>query len=121
MPQECYRWAILAEQTFEGRRENLTQASKMSRTHAALVEALNRHRGKGQQKVTVEHVHAHAGGQAVVGNVEAGGGAKTKLEEQYCAKKLAHAPEPCGAKTRTRTLCQSPSMKKQSMPDAQWD
>ena len=28
---------------------------------AALVEALNRHRGKGQQKVTVEHVHVHAG------------------------------------------------------------
>jgi hypothetical protein len=33
--------------------------------------ALNRHRGKGgQQKVTVEHVHVHAGGQAVVGVVE---------------------------------------------------
>jgi hypothetical protein len=35
-------------------------------------EALNRHRGKGQQKVTVEHVHVHAGGQAVVGMVEWG-------------------------------------------------
>ena len=27
-----------------------------------LVDALNRHRGKGQQRVTVEHVHVHAGG-----------------------------------------------------------
>jgi hypothetical protein len=36
-----------------------------------LIEALNRHRGKGQQKVTVEHVHVHAGGQAVVGMVDA--------------------------------------------------
>jgi hypothetical protein len=27
---------------------------------------LNRHRGKGQQKVTVEHVHVHNGGQAYV-------------------------------------------------------
>ena len=35
--------------------------------------ALNRHRGKGQQKVTVEHVHVHAGGQAVVGIVETPG------------------------------------------------
>jgi len=34
------------------------------------LEALNKHRGKGQQKVTVEHVHVHEGGQAVVGNVE---------------------------------------------------
>ena len=45
-------------------------APKLSRTHATLLEALNRHRGKGQQKVTVEHVHAHNGGQAIVGNVE---------------------------------------------------
>jgi hypothetical protein len=28
-----------------------------------LLDALNRHRGKGQQKVTVEHVHVHSGGQ----------------------------------------------------------
>jgi hypothetical protein len=30
-----------------------TQANKLSRTSAGLIEALNRHRGKGQQKVTV--------------------------------------------------------------------
>lgn len=70
---ECLRRAMHREQTFEGRKENLNQANKLSRTYAALVEALNRHRGKGQQKVTVEHVHVHAGGQAIVGNVEAGG------------------------------------------------
>ncbi len=90
---ECYRRAMIGEQTFEGRRENLNQANKLSRTHATLVEALNRHRGKGQQKVTVEHVHVHAGGQAVVGNVEAGGGAKAKSEGQSHAQ-IAHAPEP---------------------------
>jgi hypothetical protein len=44
----------------------LNQANKLSRTYAVLLDALNRHRGKGQQKVTVEHVHVHAGGQAVV-------------------------------------------------------
>jgi hypothetical protein len=67
---ECYRRAMIAEQTLEGRRENLNQANKLARTYATLIEALNRHRGKGQQKVTVEHVHVHAGGQAVVGVVE---------------------------------------------------
>ena len=92
---ECYRRAMIGEQTFEGRRENLAQANKLSRTYAALVEALNRHRGKGQQKVTVEHVHVHAGGQAVVGVVGTpGGGERTKSEEQPHAKQIAHAHEP---------------------------
>jgi hypothetical protein len=86
---ECYRRAMIAEQTFEGRRENLSQANKLSRTHATLLEALNRHRGKGQQKVTVEHVHVHDGGQAIVGNVE-GGGMRTKSENQPHA--LGYAP-----------------------------
>ena len=59
---ECYRRAMIGEQTFEGRRENLNQANKLSRTWAMLLDALNKHRGKGHQKVTVEHVHVHAGG-----------------------------------------------------------
>ena len=50
---------MLSEQTFEGRHEKLNQANKLSRTYAMLLESLNRHRGKGQQKVTVEHVHVH--------------------------------------------------------------
>jgi len=96
---ECYRRAMIGEQTFEGRRENLAQANKLSRTYAALLEALNHHRGKGQQKVTVEHVHVHAGGQAVVGMVAAppgqpGGGDRSNFEEQPHAKQIAHASEP---------------------------
>ena len=92
---ECYRRAMIGEQSFEGRRENLAQANKLSRTFATLLEALNRHRGKGQQKVTVEHVHVHSGGQAVVGVVEpTGGGDRTKSEDQPHAKQLADAPQP---------------------------
>ena len=88
---ECYRRAMLGEQTFEGHRENLSQANKLSRTYTVLLDALNRHRGKGQQKVTVEHVHVHAGGQAVVGMVETpGGGARKISEDQPHA--LTHAP-----------------------------
>ncbi len=66
---------MLKDQPFEGYRENLNQANKRSRTYALLLDALNRHRGKGQQKVTVEHVHVHSGGQAVVGVVESSPGA----------------------------------------------
>ena len=32
------------------------------RSNPTKLDALNRHRGKGQQKVTVEHVHVHQGG-----------------------------------------------------------
>ena len=92
---ECYRRAMIEDQTFEGRRENLNQANKLSRTCATLLDALNRHRGKGQQKVTVEHVHVQAGGQAVVGTVEtAEGGGQRKWEDQPHAKQIAHAPQP---------------------------
>src|SRR4030088_2196406 len=80
---ECYRRAMIGEQMFEGRRENISQANKLSRTYAKLLESLNRHRGKGAQKVTVEHVHVHEGGQAIVGNVGSrGGGFTPKSEEQ---------------------------------------
>jgi hypothetical protein len=71
--------------------ENLSQANKLSWTYATLVDALNHHRGKGQQKVTVEHVHVHSGGQAVVGMVEtSGGGLQPKSEEQ--AHAITYAP-----------------------------
>ncbi|MCK1477558.1 hypothetical protein IVB27_22805 [Bradyrhizobium sp. 197] len=102
---ECYRRAMIGEQTFEGRRENLTQASKLSRTYAALLEALNRHRGKGQQKVTVEHVHVHAGGQAVVGMLEPSGGrGETKTEDQPHALGYAPREEMRGANASGQAL-----------------
>jgi hypothetical protein len=92
----CYRRAMLPQQSSEGRSENLNQANKLCRTYVVLLDALNRHRGKGQQKVTVEHVHVHSGGQAVVGMVGApgGGGGSPKLEEQPPAKQIAYAPQP---------------------------
>src|SRR5207244_13072130 len=75
---ECYRRAMLAEQTFEGRRENLNQANKLSRTYTVLLDALNRHRGKGQQKVTVGNVHVQTGGQAAVGPGDLPGGGERR-------------------------------------------
>jgi hypothetical protein len=58
------------------RATNLGHANKCARTFAALVETLNRHRGKiTTQRVVVENVNVAAGGQAVVGAV-AGVGSK---------------------------------------------
>jgi hypothetical protein len=117
---ECYRRAMIAGQTFEGRRENLTQANKLSRTYATLLDALNRHRGKGQQKVTVEHVHVHAGGQAVVGMVAAqGGGDRSTPGDQTHAKQIAYAPQPTMRSADTeRQPVPVTSDAKWSVPDA---
>jgi hypothetical protein len=91
----CLRRAQASGQTFEGRDMNLRHATKLTRTYAVQVEALGRYRGKGQQRVTVEHVHVHPGGQAIVGAVTTGGrGAVSKMEERAHGQPLAHAPEP---------------------------
>jgi hypothetical protein len=102
---ECFRRAMLPEQTFEGRKESLNQANKLSRTYTMLLEALNRHRGKGQQKVTVEHVHVHAGGQAIVGAVEqSGAGTQVSGQEPVDARQITHAPQsPLWSKDEERT------------------
>ena len=54
---------------------NANIATKLSRTFLAQIEALQKLRGKSGQKVTVEHVTVNAGGQAIVGTVDHGGGA----------------------------------------------
>lgn len=60
--------------------ENLPQVqahytgyNKLARTFAAQVEALRKYRTGGEQKVTVQHVNVSDGGQAIVGDVKAGG------------------------------------------------
>jgi hypothetical protein len=50
---ECYRRAMISEQTFEGRRENLNQANKLSRTFAVLTEALGRHPATSAVRIAV--------------------------------------------------------------------
>ncbi len=52
----------------------VNQITKLTRTFIAQMDTLNKHRGKGQQKMTVEHIHVNEGGQAVIGTVEKGEG-----------------------------------------------
>ncbi|HKI15316.1 MAG TPA: hypothetical protein VKA12_10000 [Roseiarcus sp.] len=70
-----------------------TAFNKLARTFAAQVSALKDYRSKGEQKMTVQHVHVAEGGQAIVGNVSApaaGGGVHEKVGVQPHA--LAYAP-----------------------------
>jgi hypothetical protein len=59
---------------------NLT--NKFMRTYTMQVEALARKRRKGEQNIRVEHVHVHAGGQAIVGNVSHRGGRGHRKNDQ---------------------------------------
>lgn len=96
---ECLRRAAIANQTFEGRDMALKHAQKLMTLYTKQLETLNKHRGKGQQKVTVEHVNVQAGGQAIVGTVEAGkpgrqrGDAEPALEHQREVPVAEEAPK----------------------------
>lgn len=72
---ESLRRAGVKDQTADGVERNINRATKLMRTFVAQMEALTRYRGKGQQKVTVEHVHVNQGGQAIVGAVTHAAGA----------------------------------------------
>ncbi|MBK8008618.1 MAG: hypothetical protein IPK23_09380 [Rhizobiales bacterium] len=94
---ECYRRAMIGEQTFEDGAESRPSQQALAHLRCAARSPQPPSR-QGQQKVTVEHVHVHAGGQAVVGMVaspgQPGGGDASKFEEQPHAKQIAHAPQP---------------------------
>lgn len=83
---ECFRRAMVPEQTIEGRENNLRYGNKCAVTFSAMLDALSRYRGNvSEQKMTVEHVHVHSGGQAIVGNVsnKEGGGKAINLEQAH--------------------------------------
>jgi hypothetical protein len=72
--------ALVKDQPIDIVDRNVNRATRLLRTFVAQVEALNRLRGTGEQKVVVKHVHVYEGGQAIVGTVtqnkqaEGGGG-----------------------------------------------
>lgn len=82
-------------------------ACKLLRAFAAQTEALGKLRRGGEQVVKVEHVHVHAGGQAVVGAVTGVGGLK-KSDGQ--AQALISASDPSSPALR------SPDAQRQPLP-----
>ena len=57
----------------EARSEELRNATRAARAVSELLEAFDRHRGRGKQSVTVGQVTVETGGQAIVGNVNSEG------------------------------------------------
>lgn len=77
----CMERAFHKDQTFVAKEMYANLAIKFQRTFVAQIEALQKLRGKGGQKVTVEHVHVHEGGQAIVGNINHATGGEGKNEK----------------------------------------
>jgi hypothetical protein len=76
------------------RQQHLSAANKSARTFAALVETLNRHRGKVvTQRVVVENVNVQAGGQAVVGAVAGVGSSKIGAVQSHGQNEIRPAQD----------------------------
>jgi hypothetical protein len=77
------RRATLDNQTFDGIEANVHRASRLMRIFNEQLEAMQKLKGKAsQQKVTVEHVHVHEGGQAIVGAVQTEVAPRAELKDQ---------------------------------------
>jgi hypothetical protein len=81
---------LKGSETIPQQDSNGNLAVKLLRTYAMQMEALQRYRGKGEQKMTVEHVHVYQGGQAIVGAVHRGAGGRTQTGEQPHAPAITH-------------------------------
>jgi hypothetical protein len=72
-------------QSSEGIDLNINRATKLMRLYNETLEALNRYRRKGEQKVTVQHVNINDGGKAVItGSMPGGGGHDKKQGSTSC-------------------------------------
>ena len=92
---ECLRRSMIQEQKFKGRDNNLRHAAKLLSIFAKQLETLNRNRGKGQQKMTIEHVNVEYLGQATVGHIEVNAKPpreRAKQSPPEPAKALEHNP-----------------------------
>jgi len=70
MAMECVAQANNETTRHEGVRDVLVNRSiKLMRLFTQQVEALDKHRRGGSQRMTIEHVHVHPGAQAVVGQI----------------------------------------------------
>lgn len=102
---ECHRRAMVPNQTIESRDMNLKHAAKLSSIFATQLDALNKHRGKGQRNVTVKHVHVEVGANAVARDVHNNPGrfgTSTRSSSRKIPRITNQASAPVLAETETR-------------------
>lgn len=75
MAMHCTTTAMIQGQMFTAKMEYMNQANKLNRTYAALLQALDTHRGASRGKKTqIGTVNVSDNAQAVVGDVSHGSG-----------------------------------------------
>jgi hypothetical protein len=87
--------------------------NKLARTFTGQVEALKKYRSTGEQSIRVQHVNVSEGGQAIVGNVQTGGGGELENggQSHEPSHALAQRPAlPCDVQAN-QTAVPSPSRK----------
>lgn len=82
---EYMRRAAMPDQSTAGIDMNINRATKLMRVYNETLDALNKHRRKGVQKVSVQYVNVNDGGQAVVTHeLKRGGGSKKNQRSSSC-------------------------------------
>ena len=108
---ECMHRAMMPTISPDRRDAELSHAQRLTGMYARQLAALDKHRGKSEQKVTVEHVHVATGGQAIVGNIEMGSEPVPIGRRKVAPPQIAHQvapPNPIDALTAARTVPKKP-------------
>jgi hypothetical protein len=79
-------------ETLSQQESAINGVTKLTRTFAALLDALKRYRHGGEQKVTVQHVNVNDGGKAIVANIAAQP-ERAEIKAQRAAPALTHSPQ----------------------------
>ena len=114
------------EKSFVVRTKFLELAEKTTRSLAMLVDALDRHRGKGQQTVVVKHVTVNAeqavvADQVVTQKLPQGEGPSRNERQPYapaCSTIVRRPPLPCQVKTDGPSLSCARRSRLSCLPDA---
>lgn len=93
--------------------------NKLARTFTSQIEALKKYRSTGEQNIRVQHVNVTEGGQAIVGNVQTGGGGELENDEQSHepSHALAQRPAlPCDVKADKETVQRTSRKRQEGVP-----
>jgi hypothetical protein len=108
---ECYRRAMHKDQTFEGRKEALNQANRLSRTYTMQMDALSRQRGKVSKRSRSSTSTSTPAARPLSVRSRPGVGWRAEIKGNPMQKLFPmHLSPRCGARTRSASPCRSPAM-----------
>jgi hypothetical protein len=98
---------------------NALTVARLTKAFASQVDALAKLRRGGEQRVVVEHVHVHAGAQAIVGAVTHTGGPRALIENQG-QPHATNNPGPIVASDGEEVRSQNPDRETMPVSSGEW-